>query len=56
MTKLESRPRPNRPWEYMFFIDFEGNVAQERTALALEALRSEALYLKILGCYCQGHA
>ena len=51
MTKLESRPRPNRPWEYMFFIDFEGNVAEERAALALEALRSEALYLKILGCY-----
>ena len=51
MTKLESRPRPNRPWEYMFFIDFEGNVAEERAALAIEALRSEALYLKILGCY-----
>jgi chorismate mutase/prephenate dehydratase len=51
MTKLESRPRPNRPWEYMFFIDFEGNVAEERAAVALEALRSEALYLKILGCY-----
>ena len=51
MTKLESRPRPNRPWDYMFFIDFEGNVAEERAALALEALRSEALYLKILGCY-----
>jgi chorismate mutase/prephenate dehydratase len=51
MTKLESRPRPNRPWEYMFFVDFEGNVAEERAALALEALRSEAPYLKILGCY-----
>ena len=51
MTKLESRPRPNRPWEYMFFIDFEGNVAEPRPTLALEALRSEALYLKILGCY-----
>ena len=51
MTKLESRPRPNRPWEYMFFIDFEGNVADQRAASALEALRSEALYLKILGCY-----
>jgi len=51
MTKLESRPRPNRPWEYMFFIDFEGNVAEEKAAVALEALRSEALYLKILGCY-----
>jgi len=51
MTKLESRPRPNRPWEYMFFIDFEGNMADERVGLALEALRNETLYLKILGCY-----
>lgn len=51
MTKLESRPRPNRPWEYMFFIDFEGNVAEQKVALALEALRNETLYLKILGCY-----
>jgi chorismate mutase/prephenate dehydratase len=51
MTKLESRPRPNRPWEYMFFIDFEGNVVEPRVATALEALRTEALYLKVLGCY-----
>ena len=51
LTKLESRPRPNRPWEYMFFIDFEGNVADARVSTALEALRSQALYLKILGCY-----
>jgi chorismate mutase/prephenate dehydratase len=51
MTKLESRPRPNRPWEYMFFIDFEGNVAEARVATALETLRTEALYLKVLGCY-----
>jgi chorismate mutase/prephenate dehydratase len=51
MTKLESRPRPNRPWEYMFFIDFEGNVAEARVAAALDALRAEALYMKVLGCY-----
>ncbi len=51
LTKLESRPRPNRPWEYMFFVDFEGNVAEPRVATALEALRTEALYLKVLGCY-----
>ena len=51
LTKLESRPRPNRPWEYMFFIDFEGNVVEPRVATALEALRTEALYLKVLGCY-----
>ncbi len=51
LTKLESRPRPNRPWEYMFFVDFEGNVVDQKVAAALEALRTETLYLKILGCY-----
>ncbi|MHB8340491.1 MAG: bifunctional 3-deoxy-7-phosphoheptulonate synthase/chorismate mutase [Mycobacteriales bacterium] len=51
MTKLESRPRPGRPWEYLFFLDFEGNVAEPRTASALEELRSAALYIKVLGSY-----
>jgi chorismate mutase / prephenate dehydratase len=51
LTKLESRPRPNRPWEYMFFVDFEGNVADPRVTAALDELRAQALYLKILGCY-----
>jgi len=51
LTKLESRPRPRRPWEYMFFVDFEGNVAEERAARALEELKVEALYLKVLGSY-----
>jgi chorismate mutase/prephenate dehydratase len=51
MTKLESRPRPGRPFEYMFFIDFEGNVTDPRTADALDDLRSTALHLKVLGSY-----
>jgi len=51
MTKLESRPRPGRPWEYMFFVDFEGNIADPRTAAALDELRAAALYVKILGSY-----
>jgi len=51
MTKLESRPRPGRPWEYMFFLDFEGNVADPRTAGALDDLRSTSLHMKVLGSY-----
>jgi chorismate mutase / prephenate dehydratase len=51
MTKLESRPRPGRPWEYLFFLDFEGNVADPRTAAALDELRSAALFVKVLGSY-----
>ena len=51
MTKLESRPRPGRPWEYLFFLDFEGNAAEPRTAAALDELRLAAQYLKVLGSY-----
>jgi chorismate mutase / prephenate dehydratase len=51
MTKLESRPRPGRPWEYMFFLDFEGNATDPRTAAALDELRSAALFVKVLGSY-----
>jgi len=51
MTKLESRPRPGRPWEYLFFVDFEGNAAEPRTAAALDELRLAAQYVKVLGSY-----
>ena len=51
MTKLESRPRPGKPWEYLFFLDFEGNVDDPRTAAALDELRSAAQYIKVLGSY-----
>jgi chorismate mutase / prephenate dehydratase len=51
MTKLESRPRPGMPWEYLFFVDFEGNAADPRTVAALDELRSAALYIKVLGSY-----
>lgn len=51
LTKLESRPRPNTPWEYLFYVDFEGNVEDERVEETLEALRSHTSYLKVLGSY-----
>jgi chorismate mutase/prephenate dehydratase len=51
MTKLESRPRPGRPFEYLFFLDFEGNVADADTQQVLEDLRRTALSVKLLGSY-----
>jgi chorismate mutase/prephenate dehydratase len=51
LTKLESRPRPNRPWEYMFFLDFDGNIADAKVSDALDQLRGQALFFKVLGCY-----
>ncbi len=51
MTKIESRPTPDRNWEYRFFIDFEGNLADSAVKNALRGLRDEARNMKILGNY-----
>jgi chorismate mutase/prephenate dehydratase len=51
LTKLESRPRPGAPWEYLFYLDFEGNIGDPAVAGALEDLRAATTYLKILGSY-----
>lgn len=51
MTKIESRPIPERNWEYRFFIDFTGNLADSAVKNALRGLRDEAKAMKILGNY-----
>lgn len=51
MTKIESRPIEGRNWEYRFFVDFEGNMAEPAVKNAIRGLREEARNLKILGNY-----
>ena len=51
LTKLESRPRPNTPWEYIFYLDFEGNVQDANVAAAIEQLREHTVSLRLLGSY-----
>lgn len=51
MVNLKSRPRVNKPWEYYFYIDFEGNMADENVKIALEKIREKSNYLQILGNY-----
>jgi chorismate mutase/prephenate dehydratase len=51
LTKLESRPRPGMPWEYVFYIDIEGHLTEPRVQAALTGLAERTLYLKVLGCY-----
>ncbi len=51
MTKLESRPRPNTPWEYLFYVDIEANLADANTQDAVRALASGTSFLKVLGSY-----
>ena len=51
MTRIESRPIKGRNWEYRFFIDFEGNLADAAVKNAIRGLREESRSLRILGNY-----
>ena len=51
MNRVESRPIEGRNWEYRFFIDFDGNLADSSVKNALRGLREEARNLRILGNY-----
>ena len=51
LTKLESRPGRTKPWEYVFYADFEGHEDGEVYKEAIAELRREAIFLKKLGSY-----
>ena len=51
MSRIESRPIPGKNWEYRFFVDFEGNLADSGVKNALRGIQEEANYFKILGNY-----
>jgi prephenate dehydratase len=51
MTKLESRPRRDKPWSYLFYIDIEGHVEDAHVAQALTGLMRKAAFVKFLGSY-----
>jgi len=51
LTKIESRPARGKPWEYVFFCDFEGHRKDAKSQEALEELQRKTIDLKILGSY-----
>lgn len=51
LTKLESRPRRNRPWHYVFYLDFEGHWQEAHCREALVGLLARAAFVKLLGSY-----
>ncbi len=55
LTKLESRPVPENPWEYVFYTDFEEGIDTKPAQKALKALKKTALFIKILGSYPKGN-
>jgi len=51
LTKIESRPTKRTPWEYNFYLDFEGHRNEQKCQEALESVKNKTLFVKILGSY-----
>jgi chorismate mutase / prephenate dehydratase len=51
LTKIESRPTRQKPWEYNFYLDFEGHCEEPTAREALASIEEFAIFLKVLGSY-----
>ncbi len=51
LTKLESRPRRNRPWQYVFYVDLDGHWQDAHISAAVVGLLNRAAFVKLLGSY-----
>lgn len=51
LTMIESRPTKQMPWEYIFFVDFQGHEKNDATQRALDKLSEMALFTRVMGSY-----
>ncbi|MEL7648953.1 MAG: prephenate dehydratase domain-containing protein [Sedimentibacter sp.] len=51
LSYINSRPNLIKPWEYMFYLDFEGNLANRHIQSMLTQLKTELPYMKVLGSF-----
>jgi chorismate mutase/prephenate dehydratase len=51
LMKIESRPLSGKAWEYFFYIDFGGNLMEDKTREILARTEKECSYFRLLGNY-----
>jgi len=51
LTKIESRPTRDTPWEYYFYLDFEGDLSVPYVEGLLDELRGAMAFVRLLGVY-----
>jgi prephenate dehydratase len=56
ISKLESRPRRDKPWSYLFYVDVEGHIEDANMQKAMAGLMRKAAYVKFLGSYAAAPA
>jgi chorismate mutase/prephenate dehydratase len=56
LSKLESRPRKGRTWEYVFYVDVDGHVDDPKVSDALSDLVRRSSFVKVFGSYKKAKA
>ena len=51
LLKIESRPLIGRPWDYLFYLDVEGDAASPALRSALTHLDEVSTFVRVLGTY-----
>lgn len=54
LTRIESRPTKETPWEYYFYVDFDGHYNDEKVRLTLNRIKIQTKFFKLLGSYQKG--
>jgi prephenate dehydratase len=54
LTKIESRPTKEKPWEYNFYLDLEGHIEEDEVKKTLNKIEKKCTFLKVLGSYRRG--
>jgi chorismate mutase/prephenate dehydratase len=51
LTRIDTRPSRTEKWAYVFFIEFEGHLADPKIAAIMKELEEQSILLKPLGSY-----
>ena len=51
LVKIESRPLPDKPFQYLFYIDFIGNLKDLKIKQAINHLKEVSTNIKLYGSY-----
>ncbi len=51
LSRLESRPIVGKPFEYLFYVDFTGDLHEKTVSSALKELKEHTTFIKVFGSY-----
>lgn len=54
LSKIQSRPLRNRPWEYLFYVDFDGHIEDAKVEKVVHTLMKRCMFFRVLGSYPGG--